>query len=37
MEEPGAKIALHVPKLLKPDRAFVEVDEPTPMAEAMKV
>jgi len=35
--EPGAKIALQVPKLLKLDRELVEVDEPTPMADAMKV
>jgi len=35
--EPGANIALQVPKLLKPDRVLVEVDEPTPMADAMKL
>ena len=33
---PGAKMAMQVPKLLKEARVSVEVDAPTPIAEAMK-
>jgi len=35
--EPGAKIELQVPKLLKPDRADEDVDDPTPKAERTNV